>query len=98
MSKDKVKDRRGLLLRLWRYLSRYQWMLVLGSALMLFSNLLSLIGPKLSGKAIDAIGTTKGQVDFEKLHLIAYDSSLKVYREVASVVGQAFHDGLQIKK
>lgn len=83
MSKDKVKDRRGLLLRLWRYLSRYQWMLVLGSALMLFSNLLSLIGPKLSGKAIDAIGTAKGQVDFEK---VFYYAGLMVLFYVLSAI------------
>ena len=34
---------------------------------MLLSNVLALLGPKLSGKAIDAIGIRAGGVDFEKV-------------------------------
>ena len=58
---------------------------------------------RLTGRVVNVLAdervlNEKGQVDFEKLHLISYDSSLKVYREVGSVVGRAFHDGLQYKK
>lgn len=83
MSTDKVQGRKGLLLRLWQYLGRYRWMLVTGSLLMLTSNLLSLIGPKLSGKAIDVIGTVKGQVDFER---VFYYAGLMVLFYVISAI------------
>lgn len=44
-----------VLLKLWRYLARYQWIIV-GAALMsVLGNLLGLLSPKLSGAAIDAI-------------------------------------------
>ncbi len=61
----KPKDSKKTLLRLWSYLYQYQWMVVLALLLSLFSNLLALIGPMLSGYAIDAIGTGKGQVLFQ---------------------------------
>ena len=48
--------------------------------------------------ADETVLNEKGTVDLSKLHLICYDSSEHVYREVTSVVGQAFHDGLQIKR
>lgn len=83
MSTGKVQGRKGLLLRLWQYLGRYRWMLVTGSLLMLASNLLSLIGPKLSGKAIDAIGTVKGQVDFGR---VFYYAGLMVLFYVISAI------------
>lgn len=54
-----------LIIRLWEYLSRYRLMLFWGAVLMLLSNFLSLLGPRFSGKAIDAIGIKKGAVDFE---------------------------------
>lgn len=83
MSTNKVQGRKDLLLRLWGYLCRYRFMLIIGALLMLVSNLLSLIGPKLSGKAIDAIGTVKGQVDFER---VIYYAGLMVIFYVISAV------------
>lgn len=62
-----MKQKKYLLLRLWQYLSRHRALLLLGAFLLFFSNLLSLLGPRLSGKAIDAIGTKKGEVDFERV-------------------------------
>lgn len=61
------KGKKYLLFRLWEYLGRHRAMIVTGLLFMLFSNLLSLIGPKLSGKAIDAIGNAVGEVDFKKV-------------------------------
>lgn len=57
---------------------------------------------RLTGKVINVLADENmldenGALNFEKLHLISYDSSSKVYREIGSVVGQAFHDGLKIK-
>lgn len=60
-----------LLLRLWKYLSRYYLLIAAGLALMLVSNVLALFGPKLSGKAIDAIGIRAGGVDFERVFYYA---------------------------
>ena len=69
-------NRGKLLLRLWRYLGKNRVLVVLAVLLSLTSSLLSLYGPKLSGKAINAIhveeiladGTvlsSAGRVDFD---------------------------------
>lgn len=50
--------------RLWRYLSRYKLLIILSAVLVSSSKLLELWGPRLAGKAIDAIGTKAGGVDF----------------------------------
>lgn len=54
-----------VLSRLWSYLYQHKWMVLLALLLTLASNLLALIGPMLSGYAIDAIGLGKGQVQFQ---------------------------------
>ncbi|MBQ8878253.1 MAG: ABC transporter ATP-binding protein, partial [Lachnospiraceae bacterium] len=63
----KKKNKKYLLFRLWSYLAKYPVMILSGFLLMLTSNLFSLMGPKLSGKAIDAIGNKPGAVDFERV-------------------------------
>jgi ATP-binding cassette subfamily B protein len=50
------------ILRLWRYMSHYRWKIVMAGALAIISNWLALLGPLLSGRAIDAI--KPGAVDF----------------------------------
>ncbi len=68
MSNERIRaPKKYLLLRLWRYLNRYYFLIMIGVALMLLSNVLALFGPKLSGMAIDAIGIRAGGVDFEKV-------------------------------
>ncbi len=52
-----------VLLRIWRYLRPQWYWLVFAAALSIFGNLLALIGPRLSGRAIDAIAAETG-VDF----------------------------------
>ena len=75
---DKERTRRGLfggrayiLPRLWKYLARYKWLLLLAVLLTVFSNLFALVGPLLSGYAIDAIGPGKGAVCFERVFFYA---------------------------
>ena len=46
----------AILIRLWKYLYHYKWMLLLAATLSIGGNLLALVGPKLAGFAIDAIG------------------------------------------
>ncbi len=53
-----------LLRRLWNYLSEYKLLLALAVLLSVAGNLLALVGPKLSGSAIDAIQPGAGKVDF----------------------------------
>ncbi|MFR9309391.1 ABC transporter ATP-binding protein [Hydrogeniiclostridium mannosilyticum] len=64
------KNRKYVLLRLWRYLARYRWLLALALLLTLASNLFGLVGPMLSGYAIDAIHGP-GDVDFSAVFLYA---------------------------
>ena len=59
------KKRLKVLLRLGKYMFQFRWGYLLALALSVLSNLLSLVGPKLSGQAIDAIGITAGHVDFD---------------------------------
>lgn len=64
------KNRKYVLLSLWRYLARYRWLLALALLLTLASNLFGLVGPMLSGYAIDAIHGP-GDVDFSAVFLYA---------------------------
>ena len=63
----KPRDTRKVLLRLWSYLYYYKWMLLGGIVLTITSNLLALVGPALSGGAIDAINLGKGNVNFQEV-------------------------------
>lgn len=54
-----------ILLRLWKYLCRYKLLLITAFIFTIGSNLFALIGPLLSGYAINAIEPGKGLVDFQ---------------------------------
>ncbi len=65
-----VKRQVAVLKRLWIYLYRFKGTLILATFLAISSNLLSLIGPYLSGEAIDAIAPEdKSGVDFHRVFL-----------------------------
>ncbi len=59
--------RRQILRRLWTYLGRHRLLLVLAMALAVLANALALVGPRLSGLAIDAIGIQSGQADLPRV-------------------------------
>ncbi|MDH8678305.1 ABC transporter ATP-binding protein [Fusibacter bizertensis] len=61
------KNRRKILFRLTKYLYAYKLYILLALILTFTSNILSLIGPSLAGSAIDAFGTSLGQVNFPKV-------------------------------
>lgn len=61
---EKPKNRLKTLRRLWQYLYKSKWLLFLAAFLMIASNFFSLVGPLLSGFAIDAIQPGEGRVDF----------------------------------
>jgi len=67
---EKPKTKREIwkiMLRLWRYLVRYRHRIVLVVFLTIISNCFALLGPYLSGMAIDAIDPGKGLVAFQKV-------------------------------
>jgi ATP-binding cassette subfamily B multidrug efflux pump len=65
--KNKPTNTMAFLARLWKYLAKYRVALILLFAAMILSNLLELSVPLLSGHAVDAIGITKGGVDFQRV-------------------------------
>ncbi len=52
---EKPKDSKKTLRRLWGYLYEYKGLLLAAAVLMMASNIFALVGPLLSGYAIDAI-------------------------------------------
>ena len=68
---EKPKDKKGTLLKLGAYCARYWAGFLCAVFMSLFANLLSLTGPLLSGKAVDAIQTETGVVDFPKVFYYA---------------------------
>ncbi len=59
------KTRKKVLLRLAKYLFRYKGTLILAFLVMMASNTLNIIAPRLSGEAINAIAPGVGKVDFD---------------------------------
>lgn len=59
----RAKNKKATLLRLLRYMLHFKWLLLLALLLTLASNTLALIGPRLSGAAINCIAREEG-VDF----------------------------------
>ena len=64
---EKPKDRKKVLLRLGGYIYAHKWLALGAIALTAASNLLALLGPMLSGRAIDAIGLVPGGTDFPQV-------------------------------
>ena len=56
-TRQKPRDLKYTLRRLWDYLYKFKWLLFLALALTITSNLFALVGPKLLGYAIDAMDT-----------------------------------------
>jgi ATP-binding cassette subfamily B protein len=61
------KRRVRVLKRTCKYVWQHKWLSLIALILMLSSNLLALLGPKISGKAIGAIGKVPGQVDMPEV-------------------------------
>lgn len=68
---EKPKNRKGTILRLGRYMVQYKYQVLLALGLTVASNLLALMGPMLSGYAIDAIEPGVGRVDFARVFYYA---------------------------
>lgn len=68
---DKPRDTGYVLKRLWHYVSHYKLYLITAIVLTMCSNILALVGPMLSGFAIDAIEPGKGRVVFKTVFYYA---------------------------
>ncbi len=68
---EKPRDTKYVLKRLWTYVYQYKWMLIIAVIFAVISNIFALIGPMLSGYAIDAIEPGKGLVVFRTVFFYA---------------------------
>ncbi|MBQ2768317.1 MAG: ABC transporter ATP-binding protein [Clostridia bacterium] len=73
--------------RMCSYLFRYKWMVLLAFVLMITSNLLALVAPRLSGLAIDAIEPGKGAVVFEEVFF--YCGLMLIFYALAALLSYA---------
>jgi len=83
-----------ILLRLWKYLYKFKHLMLLAAILTIASNLLALIGPMLSGYAIDAIEPGQGAVVF---HKVFYYAALMICFYIVSSVMSYFLAIIMIK-
>ena len=81
---EKPKNRKKTILRLGSYMIQYKYLVLLALGLTLGSNLLALVGPMLSGYAIDAIEPGAGKVDFVRVFYYAW--LMVVFYVVSSVL------------
>lgn len=80
---EHAKDPKAALRFLWRYLSSFRLLLLFALFLTLSGNTLALVGPELSGKAIDAI-KGRGMVDFETV--FKYAALMALFYVLSSVL------------
>ena len=86
-------NKKGTIKRLAKYMMNYKWLLLLALLMSVSGNLLMLVGPKLSGYAIDSIAG-KGRVDFDSVFY--YCAWMALFYAVSSVLSFAL-SSLMIK-
>ena len=70
-SKGKAKNKKYTLRRLGNYLFKFRLLLILALILTICSNLLALLGPKLTGFIMDEIDKGAGNIDFNNIYFLA---------------------------
>ena len=80
-------QRKHTILRLGRYMVQYKWLLLLAFIMTVGSNLLALVGPMLSGYAIDAIEPGMGKVEFSRV--FHYAGWMAAFYVISSVLSYA---------
>ena len=68
----KPRSKKHVILRLARYIFAHKWMVLGAVSLTIASNLLALLGPALSGYAIDAICTEAGMAKFNQVYFYCF--------------------------
>ena len=61
------RDTRYILKKIWKYLYKYKFAIIISIMLTFISNAFSLVGPMLSGYAIEVIEYGRGNIDFSKI-------------------------------
>lgn len=71
---QKPKNKKYVLKRLWDYLFKYKWLLLLAFLLTVFTNAFALIGPKLLGYVINELDPLKngGIIDFNVVYKYSF--------------------------
>ncbi len=69
--KKKPKDTKGTFLRMLRYMGQFKYVVLFVFILCICSNLLSLLGPNLAGKAINEAAAGEGKVNFSRVDYYA---------------------------
>lgn len=77
----KKADKGYIFRRLFKYLGRHKLLIAVCMVLVVVGNVIALLGPSLSGKAIDAIGKRAGEADFR---LVGKYTSLMIVFYVVS--------------
>ena len=67
-SKGKAKNKKYTFRRLWNYLFKFRLLLIIAFVLTICSNLLALLGPKLTGLIMDEIDKGAGNIDFGNIY------------------------------
>ena len=70
-SKGTAKNRKYTLKRLWNYLSKFKYLLIIALILTITSNILALLGPSLTGKIMDEIELGEGNINFRNIYYFA---------------------------
>lgn len=83
--REKPRDPKKVMIRLGRYMLRYKWLLLIAIILSFGSNLLQLVGPMLSGYAINAIEPGPGHVDFQQV--FHYAGLMLCFFAISSLLG-----------
>lgn len=79
-----MKNKKATILRLLRYMLRFKWLFLFALILTFAANFLGLMGPLLSGYAIDAIHLGAGKVDFQSVY--RYCGYLAVFYFLSSLL------------
>ena len=84
-------QRKHTILRLGRYMIQYKWLLLLAFIMTVGSNLLALVGPMLSGYAIDAIEPGMGKVEFSRVfHYAGWMAAFYVMSALPCEIGESW--------
>lgn len=84
MNRENKRNTKAIILRLWNYLYAHKWLVVLAVTLSIISNLLALLGPYLSGLAIDEIDFGVGNVNLTKV--LYYCSLMLLFYIISSIL------------
>ncbi len=82
---QKPKNKKYVLKRLWNYLFKYKWLLLLALVLTIFSNTFALIGPKLLGYVINELDPLKNNGNINLSIVYKYAFYMAIFYVASSV-------------